>query len=445
MDFKDLNTLIEQNNYAEFIAAIDKMNAVDLAEYLEIVSEENLVRVFRMLKKDRSAEIFAELDISIKEKLIRSVGDSEMSKILDLLYTDDVVDMLEELPANAVYKILQNTDKGRREEINKFLRYPDDSAGGIMTSELVRIRSDMTVSEAIDYIRSNGAKKETVYVIYVTDASRTLIGTVGLRDLLFSSPDSLIRDIMNEAVIYAFTSDDRESVAKSISKYNLLALPVVDSEKRLVGIVTVDDALDVIEEETTKEIEKMAAIVPSDRTYFKTGVFETFKKRIPWLLLLMISAVFTGAIITYYEEALGKMVILTSFIPMLMDTGGNAGAQASVTIIRSLSLGEIKTRDALRILAKEFRVSLLCAAVLGAVSFAKVMLIDRAGVYVALTVGITLAAAIIVAKLVGGSLPLLAKRLGLDPAVMASPFITTTVDAIALIIYFNVASLLLPI
>jgi magnesium transporter len=314
-----------------------------------------------------------------------------------------------------------------------------------MTSEFISIHAEMSVSEATDKIRSIGYDKETVYVIYVTDKTNVLVGVIGLKDLLFSLPDTKIQDIMNTAVISALTLDDRETVTSLISKYDLLALPVVDSEKRLVGIVTVDDALDVIEEETTEDIEIMAAISPTDKPYMKTSVFETFKKRIPWLLVLLLSATFTGSIITHYESALGAAVVLTAFIPMLMDSGGNAGAQASVTIIRGLSLGEIKLSDIFRIIWKEFRVSILCGIVMTSFIFLKCMYLDKVSFEVAIVVSLTLLATIIIAKIIGCSMPILAKFLRLDPAVMASPFITTTVDALSLLIYFRIASLILKI
>ncbi|MGM9682161.1 MAG: magnesium transporter [Eubacteriales bacterium] len=443
MDFENLNKLLDEHKYADFIKEIDEMNAVDSAEYLTVVDPENLLKVFRMLKKDTAAEIFAELDSDVQKKIIDSISDSEISKIIDQLYIDDTVDMLEELPANVVNRVLRNTQGKTRAEINRFLKYPEDSAGSVMTSEFISIHSTMTVNDAIKYIRRTGSRKETVYVVYVTDKSRILLGTVELRDLMFAGDDDVIENIMDTSIVSALTTDDKETVASLISKYDLLALPVVDSENRLVGIVTVDDALDVIEEEATEDIEIMAAIVPTDKPYLKTGIFETWKKRIPWLLLLMVSATFTGGIINHYESALGQMVILTSFIPMIMDTGGNAGGQSSATIIRGLSLGEIRMGNILRVLWKELRVALLCGLTLGAAAFVKALLIDRATPMVGLVVALTLACSVIFAKLVGSSLPILAKRIGFDPAVMASPFITTIVDAIALLVYFRIASAIL--
>lgn len=443
MDYEKLLELLDENKFVEFMNALDSMNAVDAAELLSSVDDATLPKIFRLMKKDTAAEIFAELDPDTQEKVIQTMRDTEIAKFMDRLFVDDAVDMLEELPANVVNRILKNITPQKRQELNRFLNYPPDSAGGIMTSEFLSIHAGMTVADAVETIRHTGVKKETVYVIYVTDRSRVLVGTVELKDLLFARPDEIISDIMNTEVISVPTTEDKESTAALISRYDLLALPVVDSEKRLVGIVTIDDAVDVITEEATEDIEIMAAMAPSDKPYLKTGVFSIWLKRIPWLLLLMISATFTGIIISHYESALGQVVILTAFIPMLMDTGGNAGSQASVTIVRGLSVGEIHMKDIFQVLWKEFRVSLLCGITLSVAAFGKAMLIDRTTPLIALVVSITLFASVVVAKLVGCSLPILAKRLKLDPAVMASPFITTIVDAVSLMIYFSVATLLL--
>ena len=440
MTFFELSELLAQNKLVDFMKALDEMNAIDAAEYLEYVDPAILPKVFRLFKKDTAAEIFAELDPSAQETIITSITDSEISKLVDELFIDDTVDMLEELPASVVTRVLRAASPQTRNEINKFLKYPANSVGSVMTSEFISVFSDMTVSEAIDRVRSTGRDKETIYVIYVTDKRRTLQGFIELRDMIFSPQSELIENVMESAVISAQTLDDQEIAATLISKYDLLALPVVDSECRLVGIVTVDDAMDVIEEEATEDIEIMAAISPTDKPYLKIGVFETWKNRIPWLVLLLISSTFTGSIITHYEQALGSMVILTAFIPMLMGTGGNAGGQASATIIRGLSVGEIRMGNILRILWKEFRISLLCGISLSVLIFVKAMLIDRASVEVALVVAVSLLATVILAKLVGCALPILAKRVGFDPAVMASPFITTIVDAASLLIYFQIAS-----
>lgn len=441
----ELSALLHEKRFPELISAIDEMNVIDAAEFLATLEAEELPLVFRLLKKNTAAEIFAELEFDLQEQIITSMSDRELSHILEQLFVDDTVDLLEELPANMVNRILRNTSSELRGELNRFLRYGEDSAGSVMTSEFVSLRSSLTVDEAVVGIRRTGVDKETVYVIYVTDASRKLCGTLGLRDLLFAAPDTQISELMETDVKSVCTVDDKEEAAAMISKYDLLALPVVDSEGRLVGIITVDDALDVIEEEATEDIEKMAAITPTDKPYLKTGVFEIFSKRIPWLILLMISATFTGTIITHYESILGRLVILTAFIPMLMNTGGNAGSQASVTVIRGLSVGELRMGNILRILWKELRISILCGIALGIVAFGKVMLIDRASLTIATVIALTVLCTVIVAKLVGASLPVLAQRIGLDPTVMASPFITTIVDAVALMVYFSIASALLGI
>lgn len=445
MTHVELSTLLHEKRFPELMAAIDGMNVIDAAEFLATLQSEELPLVFRLLKKNTAAEIFAELDFDLQEQIIGSMSDRELSRILEELFVDDTVDLLEELPANMVNRILRNTSPELRGELNRFLRYGEDSAGSVMTSEFVSLKADLTVDEAVAGIRRTGVDKETVYVIYVTDASKRLCGTLGLRDLLFATPDAHIRDLMETDIKHVCTNDSKEEAAAMISKYDLLALPVVDSEGRLVGIITVDDALDVIEEAATEDIEKMAAITPTDKPYLKIGVLETFTKRIPWLLILMLSATFTGIIITHFEQTLSSLVILTAFIPLLMNTGGNAGSQVSVTVIRSLSLGELRIGNILRVLWKELRVSLLCGIVLGAVMLGKTMLIDRVSFSVAAVIALTVLCTVIVAKLVGASLPILAQRIGLDPTVMASPFITTIVDAVALIIYFNIASALLGI
>ncbi|MBQ3639418.1 MAG: magnesium transporter [Clostridia bacterium] len=453
-NIEELTELLDTKQYSKLIQKLDELPPVDAAEFIADLPEHRAPVVFRMMKKDSAAAIFAELDPDLQTKLVSSMNDREVNEIFEELYVDDAVDMLEEMPASVVKRILKNATPQTRAEINRFLSYPEDSAGRVMTSEFIDLTKDMTCAEAINHIRKTGLDKETVYVAYVTNKSRVLEGVVPLKQLLFSDPDQIIGDIMNPNVIYAHTQDDRETVANMISHYDLIALPIVDKETRLVGIVTVDDALDVLEAEATEDIEKMAAILPTDKPYLKTGVFETWRKRIPWLLLLMISATFTSTIITHYETAIGAYAILTAFFPMLMDTGGNAGGQTSVTIIRGLSLGEIHLRDVLRVVWKELRVAALCGATIAAATFLKVFAIDfhfkpstmlESGVLqnnlqIILIICITVFCAIIVAKLVGALLPIGAKRLGFDPAVMASPFITTIVDAVTLMIYFLIAS-----
>lgn len=444
-DYTHLSSLLDAKKYPEFIHELDRLYPTDAADFLETLPPDELPVVFRLLRKDTAAEIFAELEYGPQTRLISTLSDRELGQLCGELYTDDVVDLLEELPAGVVSRILKNVPPEDRSLINRFLAYPEGSAGSVMTSEYATLHAGMTVAEAVHHIRKTGYDKETVYSLFVTDNQRRLVGTLELRDLLFGDPDEPVSTISDADAAFVLTTDSRGHVADVIAKYDLLSVPVVDSERRLVGIVTVDDALDVVREEAAEGIEKMAAITPTDRPYSRTGVGEIFRKRIPWLLLLMISATFTGAIISHYEEALGAYVVLTSFIPMLMDTGGNAGGQASVTVIRGLSLNEIVPRDALSILLKEVRVALLCGPVLAIVAAAKVLLIDRAGAVVAAVVALTLFFSVLTAKSVGSMLPLLARRLGLDPAVMASPFITTIVDAVSLMIYFRIATALLGI
>ena len=445
MDFEIFEKFLKENQLHQLKLALEDSNPVDAAEFLSELEGEDLPKVFRLLKKDFAADVFAELDSDITNELISSMSDKEIAKIIDELSVDDAVDTLEELPATVVNRILKNTPAEARAEINRFLNYPDESAGSIMTSEFASVRSNMTVQEAIEHIRRTGVDKETVYVIYVTDKTRILEGTLGLRDLLFADPEATVASIMSTSTIFATTTDTKEHAANLISRYGFLALPIVDSERRLVGIVTVDDALDLIRETATNDIEKMAAITPTDKSYLKTGVFEIWSKRSPWLLLLVISATFTGMIINRFEDALSKMVALTAFIPMLMNSGGSAGSQASVTVIQGLSLGELKPENVAWILWKEFRVAILSGICLGGVIFLKVLLIDRLGAMVALIIALTLFCCVIMAKLVGAVLPLLAKIIGFDPAVMASPFITTIVDAVTLIIYFTLATAILKL
>lgn len=458
-EFQTLKEMLDNRQYSSFMRRIDEMNPVDAAEFLTELPDERLPFAFRLLKKDTAAEIFAELDSDLQSRIVEALSDRETGNILDELATDDAVDMLEEMPAGVVKRLLRVASPETRAELNRFLAYPEDSAGSVMTSEFIDLTKSMTCADAVAHIRKTGLDKETVYSAYVTDASRVLEGVVELRQLLFASPEQKIEELMDTNVIYAHTEDDRETVANLISHYDLLVLPIVDREERLVGIVTVDDALDVLEQEATEDIEKMAAILPTDKPYLKTSVWETWKKRIPWLLLLMVSATFTSTIITHYETAIGTYAILTAFFPMLMDTGGNAGGQTSVTIIRGLSLGDIRLRDVLRVLWKEFRVSLLCGLTLAAATFLKVYAVDfhfrpstileggavQNNLLITAVISLTVFGAIVVAKLVGTLLPMGAKRLGFDPAVMASPFITTIVDAVTLMIYFAVASAVLEI
>ena len=449
--FETIVTLLENKRYATLRDILNTMNPVDIAGVFEDLQSEKTALLFRLLPKETAAETFVEMDEETQELLIHGFSDSELKEVIDELYVDDAVDLIEEMPANVVKRILRQADPETRKKINEILKYPEDSAGSIMTTEFVALRPKMTVEEAIKRIRRTGIDKETIYTCYVTDTSSTLIGIVTIKTMLLSDEEELIENLMETNVIYVNTLDDQELVAQMFNKYNFLALPVVDKENRLVGIVTVDDAIDVMEEEATEDIQKMAAITPTtDKPYDRVGVFETYFSRIPWLLILMVSATFTGMIITGFEDALAGSLVLSAFIPMLMDTGGNSGSQASVTVIRALSLGEIEFKDIVKVIFKECRVALLCGVTLAAANFGKIMLFDRLAmgnsaitVTVALVVCLTMVVTIFIAKLVGCTLPMIAKKLGFDPAVMASPFITTIVDAISLIVYFGFATAIL--
>lgn len=440
---EEIRKLLATCQYTSLRQRVAEMNEADVAMLMEQLEEEEMLRMFRILPKDLAADVFSYLEVENQQTIITSLSEKDAAVIIDNLMADDAVDLLEEMPANIVKKLLANASPDTRRDINQLLRYPVDSAGSIMTVEYVDLKESLTVAEAIERIRKVGVDSETINICYVLDAQRKLLGTVALRYLLLSGPDEIIGDIMHENVISINTLTDQEEAAAKFKKYDFTSMPVVDNENRLVGIITVDDIVDILEEEATEDIEKMAAIMPSDKPYMKTGILETFKKRIPWLLLLMVSAAFTGQIISHFEDALSACAALIMFIPMLMDTGGNAGGQASVTVIRGLSLGEITYRDTLRIIWKEARVALLCGVTLAAANFAKLMLFDRVGLSVSLVVCLTLIVAILIAKLIGCTLPVLAKRIGFDPAVMASPFITTIVDALSLMVYFQFAAGLL--
>lgn len=446
--------LIEEKKFSKLRSMLDNMNPADIALILEEAEEKDLPVVFRILPKELAAEVFSYMESDMQQFLIEKFSDTELKTVLDELFMDDTVDIIEEMPANIAKRILRQTDANTRKKINQILAYPEDSAGSIMTTEYIDLKKNMTVEDAFDRIRAIGFEKETIYTCYVIDSSRHLIGIVSLKDLLLSPKDQLVADIMEENVIFANTLDDKEDVAGQFEKYDFTSLPVVDKENRLVGIVTVDDAIDVLQEEATEDIEKMAAILPSDKTYLKASVFSTFKARIPWLLLLMISATFTGAIISSFEEKLTILPALITFIPMLMNTAGNGGSQSSVTVIRALSLGDIEFKDIFRVIWKETRVAFICSIVLAVVNFVKMILVDHLLLNTfdsmkhyeeILVVCITLFVTVLIAKIVGCILPIFAKKMGLDPAVMASPFITTIVDAIALLVYFSIAVAVLGI
>ena len=437
--------LLEEKHYSELKEILSETEPADIAYMYEELPEKNMPLLYRLLPKELAAEVFVELDADTQDMLLRGCSDAELKEVLDELYLDDAVDIIEEMPANVVKRIIRHTEPEMRAGINEILNYPKDSAGSVMTIELVDLKESMTVQDAFTRIRRTGLDKETIYTCYVTDKNRILLGTVSAKDLLLADEECVIADIMATNPIHVHTHDDKEEVALELSKYDLLAIPVVDNEDRLVGIVTVDDAIDVLQEEATEDIEKMAGITPSEKPYLKTGIIDTCRQRIPWLLLLMISSTFTGKIITHYEDALGELLILTAFIPMIMGTGGNSGSQSSVTVIRGLSLEEIEFKDIFKILWKEFGVAILCGLVLAVATFIKVITLDGESAMIGLVVGLTMFFTILLAKLVGCVLPLLAKKVGFDPAVMASPFITTIVDALSLVVYFDIASRILNI
>jgi magnesium transporter len=441
-----LRTLIEEKKWGLLREELLELNPVDIADFLEELDRQNALPVFRLLSKETAADVFSYMEPEVQEALIGVLTDRELQSVVQELYMDDVADIIDEMPANIVKRVLKVSAAGDRNVINQLLKYPEDSAGSVLTTEFVALKAHMTVEEALQYIRRFGPDKETIYTCYVTDAKRRLLGVISVKDLLLADADKTMEDLMHTNVISAVTTEDQETVAGLFAKYDLIALPVVDKEKRLVGIITVDDVVDIMQRETTEDIEKMAAILPTERSYFRTGVWETFSKRIPWLLLLMISATVTGLIITKFENALSSMVALVAYMPMLMDTGGNCGSQASVTIIRSLALGDVEFKDIFRVIWKEVRVSLVCGGVLALANFVKILVLDNlvlgsgVSIGVAAVICVTILITVVIAKLVGCTLPLLAKKIGFDPAVMASPFITTIVDALSLMVYFGIAT-----
>ena len=455
-DFKEiveeLEKLLDEHNYYGIKILLRDLEPADLSLVLQEFPKK-IGTLFRLLPKDLAAECFVEMDSDYQEALLSSFTDNELKEVMDEIYVDDTVDIIEEMPANVVKRILNISDSETRKAINEILKYPDDSAGSIMTTEYVSLDEDITVEDALKRIRRTGLDKETIYTCYVTKPDRTLLGYITAKKLLLSDDEMIISDIMETNIIFVHTHEDKEVVAKEMSKYDLLAIPIVDNEERLVGIVTVDDAIDVIEEEATEDIEKMAAIIPSDKPYLATSPLEIWRKRIPWLILLMLSATLTSLVITSFEDKLITMgsTVLIAFIPMIMGSGGNAGGQTSVTIIRGLALEEIKLGDIFKILFKELRVSLLCGTTLAVTTFAKMILVDwlilnnvsastfNQAALISFVVSLTLLVTIIVSKLVGCLLPVFAKRIGFDPAVMASPFITTIVDVLSLLIYFGIA------
>ena len=441
----EFEELLSNKKLVEAKNILKEMNEVDIADFIQDLEEEKLVQAFRLLPKSIASEVFSNMDEDVQKNLITSLTNNEASSIIEDMFTDDAADLFDEMPATMVRKLLNGVSKETRIQINRLLKYPDNSAGSLMAMEYIHLKKGLTIKESIERIRKQKDEFVTYDSCFVTDKERTLLGYVTIKDILINDPNTLIDDIMEECEHKVNTLTDQEDVAQIFKDYDYSTLPVVDMEDRLVGVITIDDIVDIIEEEATEDIEKMAAITPTDKPYMKTGVFETWKKRIPWLLLLMISATFTGQIITHFEDALSTYVVLTAFIPMLMDSGGNAGSQASVSVIRSLSLDEIEYKDSFKVLWKEFRVAILCGLTLALANFAKLMLIDNVSMTIALVVCLTLVVTVLIAKLIGSFLPILANKLGFDPAVMASPFITTLVDATSLIIYFRFASILLGI
>ena len=442
---EDLGRMVEERQFSQARTLLLDENPVDIAELFEEMPENTLVLLFRLMPKETASEVFSHLDSDVQQRIIEGVTDKELATILDELFFDDTVDFIEEMPANLVKRVLKNTDPATRRLINQVLKYPEDSAGSLMTLEFMELKKDETVAQAIVDIRRNSLEKETIETCFVTSATRVLEGTVTLQNILTSRDDTAIQEIVDKDIFSVSTTEDQSVVADLFKKYELLSMPVVDSENRLVGVITIDDVLDVIEEENSEDIYIMGAVTPSEDSYLKSSVFELAKHRILWLLVLMISASITGFIIRRFDEVLSSMVLLAAYIPMLMDTGGNAGSQSATMIIRGLALGEIKTRDAFKIIRKEFAISLLVGSVLAVVNLGKLLFLDRVSLMVAVTICISLFCTVIVAKICGGLLPILAEKCKVDPAIMASPLITTIVDAVSLTIYFVLATAILHI
>lgn len=448
---EEIDALCSNKEFSQIKKLLGETNPADIAVIIEQLPSNKRLLLFRLLSKEDAADTFVELDGDTQEALIHAFSDTELREVLDELYLDDAVDVIEEMPATIVKRILRNTDSETRKSINTLMGYPEESAGSLMTPEYVDLKKNMTVEDAFKRIRRTGVDKETIYTCYVTDESRHLLGVTTVKELLLKDSDDIIEDFMETNIIYVNTLDDQEHAAQQLNKYNFLALPVVDMEQRLVGIITIDDAMDVLLEENTEDIQKMNAMLPTEKTYLKTSVMETWKSRFPWLLLLMVSATFTGSIITAFENKLATLTILTAFIPMLMDTGGNSGGQASVTVIRAMSLGEVNFKDYFKVLWKELKVGLICGVTLAIVNFAKIWLVDHLlfnndeiTLIIDLAICITLIVEIVFAKMIGCSLPMLAKRIGFDPAVMSSPFITTLVDAVSLLVFFGISTAIIP-
>lgn len=445
VDEKKFARLLDNKEYIKLRKELIELNAIDIAEILEDVDITIALMLFRMLPKDIAVDVFSYFPRDKQKEIIDFITDKELKYIVDELNFDDMIDLLEEMPANVVKKILSNSNYDERKLINQFLNYPPDSSGSLMTIEYVDLKKEMTVKESLDHIKEIGLTKETVYTCYVTDANRKLEGLVSLRKLVVSEEDKKIKDIMDEGVIFVNTHSDQEKVAGVFKRYGFIALPVVDKENRLTGIITIDDIMEVIDQETTEDFQKMAAMAPSEEKYLETNVFALAKHRIVWLMVLMISATFTGNIIRKYEDVLESTVLLASFIPMLMDTGGNSGSQSSTLVIRGLALGDIKLKDSAKVIWKEFRISIIVGLALGLANFLRIYYLQKVNFYIALTVSVTLFFTVVISKVIGGILPIIAKKLKIDPAIMAGPLITTIVDALSLLVYFYIASSLLSI
>ncbi len=445
LDTELLNGYLENKDYVKLKNQLQKYNPVDITEYIESLDLKSAMLVFRLLNKDDCIDVFSHMEREHRTRLLEAFSDKEVKFIVDEIYFDDMIDLIEEMPAGIVKKIIRHTDKSERNLINEFLNYPENSAGSLMTIEYIELRSYYTVRKALEVIKKTGEDKQTIYTCYVTNEKKTLQGFVSLRSIVTSEPETLIEELMDEDVIYVHTDDDQETVADMFKKYGFVVLPVVDNEKKMTGIITVDDIMEVMEQEATEDFQLMAGMSPDEDEYLDQSVFSLAKKRLTWLLILMISATFTGSIMTHYEGLIGKAVILSAFIPMIMDTGGNSGSQSSTLIIRGLATGEIETKDWLKVFFKELRVAFLVAVVMSIVCFIKVMIVDKVSVPIALVVSVTLIFTIVSAKLIGGMLPMIAKKMKLDPAIMAGPLITTIVDAMSLLIYFRMAHIALGI
>lgn len=438
--------LLEEKNYKAAKMELNELNSSDVAELLEDIEPNEIIKVFKLINKDKAAEVFAYLPVEQETEIISLLSDKDAVSLIDEMYADDAADLLEEMPANVVRRLLKKCTADTRNDINKLLNYPENSAGSIMTVEYAELKEELTIKQAIEKLKKEIEYYETINTCFVVNAERKLIGYIHLKDIICANDNDLVKDIVQKDVIFCRTTEDQEETAKMFQKYDLTAMPVVDSENRMVGIITIDDIMDVLQEENTEDIEKMAAINPgSNKSYLKTSIFETWKSRIPWLMILMLSSTFTGKIIESYEQALTSYVILTAFMPMLMGSAGNAGGQASVTIIRGLSLGDIEFKDIWKVIWKELRVALLCGLTLASINMVKVLLIDRVTFEVAIVINLTLLVTVIISKLIGCTLPILVKKIHLDPAVMASPIITTIIDALSLVIYFQIATHLLSL